>query len=200
MPRSKNTAPIKVDKYSKAQPQVSPITWISIAGFFVVILAIILIFSPNNPEKIYNAYTAYGVEGLPKDHPFYQMDYEGGFLKTGLEDLIEKEEVVILYIGYAQCTGCQAHIVPFATYFESTGMNDYTDKVYYMDVTQDGKGFEALAAKYSQIVDSTPQLIIFINGELADIYAAANADTSTTALINSNIRNFYEDAIDLINE
>ncbi|MDY0295472.1 MAG: hypothetical protein RBQ71_06660 [Acholeplasmataceae bacterium] len=200
MPRSSNKAPIKVDKYSQAQPKVSPITWISIAGFFVVILAIIFIFSPNNQEKIYNAYTTYGVEDLPKDHPFYQVDYNGGLFKKGLEDLLEKEEVVILYIGYAQCSGCQAHIVPFATYFESTGMNEYVDKVYYMDVTQDGKGFEALAAKYAGIVDSTPQLILFINGEMADIYAAANADTSSTALINSNVRNFYEDAIDIINE
>ena len=200
MPRSSNKAPIKVDKYSQAQPKVSPITWISIAGFFVVVLALVLIFSPNNKEKIYNAYTAYGVTELSKDHPFYEANYEGGLFSKGIEDAIAKDDVVLVYIGYAACTGCQAHIVPFANYFESTGMNEYVDKIYYLDVSADTKGFEALAAKYSAIVDSTPQLVLFINGEYADIYAAANEDTSSTTKINSNVRNFYEDAIDLINE
>lgn len=200
MPSSSKKAPIKVDKYSQTKPKVHPLTWISIAGFFVVVLLLIVIFSPSNQEKIYNAYSVYGVEDLPKDHPLYQVNYEGGLFKKGIEDLIASEEVVILYIGYAACTGCQAHVVPISTYFVSTGMNEYTDKVYYLDVSADTKGFAELATKYSEVVDSTPQIMVFINGEFADIYAAGETDSSTPTVINSNIRNFYENAIELINE
>ncbi len=200
MARSNTAKPVKVDKYNKNQNKVHPITWISIAGFFVIILAIFLIFSPTNQEKIYKAYTAMGVTTMPEDHPLYQVTYDGSLFKKGLKDILEKEEVVILYIGYAACPNCQSHVTPISTYFSSTGMNEYTDHVYYLDTTQDVKGFDALAAKYSQIVDSTPQIMVFVDGEIVKLYTPETADTSTPALINRNMRTFYEDSIALINE
>lgn len=198
MPRSSNSINVKVDKYNQNQAKVSPITWIAIGGFFVVILALLLIFSPNNPERIYNAYTAYGVTDLSKDHPLYQVSYEGGLFKKGLEDIIEKEEVVVVFIGYAACPGCQAHVAPLSKYFDSTGMGEYVDKVYYLDTTKDLEGYNSLAAKYSQIVETTPQIALIIDGELVKIYVPAENLTATD--INRNMRTFFEDSIDLINE
>lgn len=199
MPRSSNSAPVKVDKYNQNQATIHPITWAAIGGFFVVILALLLIFSPNNQERIYNAYTAYGVTELPKDHPLYQVDYEGGLFKKGLEDIIEKDEVVVLLIGFAACPGCQSHVAPLSKYFESTGMNEYVDRIYYLDTTKDLNGFEKLAATYPEIVETTPQIILFINGELVKLYTPDQADTSTETAINRNMRDFFEDSIDLIN-
>ncbi len=199
MARTANAKPAKIDKYNKNQSNVSPFTWISIAGFFLAIIVLLIVLTPNNPEKILKAYEAYGVTTMPEDHPLYQIKYEGSLFKKGLKDIIEKEEVVIVYIGYAACPGCQTHVTPISTYFTSTGMNQYTDKVYYMDVTADIKGFEALSAAHAGFATSTPQIALFINGEMVKLYAAANADTSTSTMINRNIRNFYEDGIDLIN-
>lgn len=198
MPRSSNKQAVKVDKYKQNQTQIHPITWISIAGFFVVILAIFLIFSPSNQEKTYKAYTAYGVTTMPEDHPLYQVNFKSTLFKKGLDKLIDKEDVVVLYIGYAACTSCQSHVTPISTYFTSTGMNEYVDRVYYLDPSQDTDGFYALSALYSQILESTPQIMVFIDGELVKLYTPETADTSTTAMINRNIRTFYEDAIKLI--
>lgn len=199
MPRSSNTAPVKVDKYNQNQAKIHPITWAAIGGFFVVILVLVLIFSPNNQERIYNAYTAYGVTDLSKDHPLYQLDYDGSLFKKGIEDVIEKEEVVVLFVGFAACPGCQSHVAPLSSYFESTGMDEYVDRIYYLDTTKDLKGYEKLAEKYSEIVETTPQIVLFIDGELVKLYTPDQADTSTPAAINRNMRNFFEDSIDLIN-
>lgn len=191
---------VKIDKYNRNQAPIHPITWITIASIFVVILGIIIIFSPNNQERIYNAYVANGVTTLPKDHPLKQVTYNGGLFQKGLKKIIEQEEVVILYIGYPQCPGCQSHITPVATYFKSTGMDDYTDYVYYIDVVNDTKGFETLRSNYSLIQTATPQIALFINGELVDIYNAAISNPTTTQQINAAISGFYTKAIGLINQ
>ncbi|MDY0074710.1 MAG: hypothetical protein WC992_02530 [Acholeplasmataceae bacterium] len=199
MPRSSNKAPVKIDKYNQAEPKIHPVTWISIASFFVIIIALLIIFTPNNQEKIYKAYTTYGVTTLPKDHPLYQVSYDGSLFRKGAKDIIEDNEVVILYIGYAQCPDCQSHITPFSTYFESTGMDEYVSRIYYIDVTQDPKGTEALVTAHPEFKDTTPQIALFINGEVAHIYVASEHDISTSQKINQNVRGFYEEAIDLIN-
>lgn len=191
---------VKIDKYNKSQAPIHPITWITIASIFVVILGIIIIFTPNNQEKIYNAYVANGVTTLSKDHPLKQVTYNGGLFQKGLKKIIEQEEVVVLYIGYAQCPGCQSHITPVANYFNSTGMNQYTDHVYYIDIVQDTKGFEILRSQYALIQAATPQIALFINGELVDIYNAAISNPTTPQQINAAISGFYTKAIGLINQ
>ena len=50
-----------------------------------------------------------GVTTMPEDHPLYQVTYD--LFKKGLKDILEKEEVVILYIGYAACPNCQTHVI-----------------------------------------------------------------------------------------
>jgi len=199
MPRSSNSAPVKVDKYNN-QAKVPLAVWLSIAGFFVVVLALLAIFTPNNQEKIYNAYTTFGVTTMPKDHPLYQVKYDGGLFRKGLSDILEDEEVVIVYFGFASCPGCQAHVTPISTYFTSTGMNDYVDRVYYLDVSQETKGFDTLRAEFSQIQTTTPQIALFIDGQLVEIYVATEANASNATQINRNIRDFYENSIDKINE
>ncbi|OHE26676.1 MAG: hypothetical protein A2Z84_07880 [Tenericutes bacterium GWA2_35_7] len=68
-----------------------------------------------------------------------------------------------------------------------------------MDTSNDLNGFNALSAAFEEIVDSTPQLVIFINGEIVDIYNAQGVNPSDATAINRAIRTFYEDGIDLIN-
>ncbi|HAX03442.1 MAG: hypothetical protein A2Y45_00220 [Tenericutes bacterium GWC2_34_14] len=199
MPRSSNTTSVKVDKYNQNQAKVSPLTWVAIAGFFVSIILILVLLTPNNQEKILEAYEAYGVTTMPENHPLYSLKYDGSLFKKGLEDVIADDEVVILYIGYAACPACQAHITAISTYFTSTGMNEYVDRIYYMDTSNDLNGFNALSAAFEEIVDSTPQLVIFINGEIVDIYNAQGVNPSDATAINRAIRTFYEDGIDLIN-
>ena len=65
MPRSSNTTSVKVDKYNQNQAKVSPLTWVAIAGFFVSIILILVLLTPNNQEKILEAYEAYGVTTMP---------------------------------------------------------------------------------------------------------------------------------------
>lgn len=199
MPRSSNSTSVKVDKYNN-QAKVPLAVWLSIAGFFVVILGLLVIFTPNNQEKIYEAYTAYGVTTMPEDHPLYQVKYEGGLFRKGLEDILADEELVVVYFGFAACPGCQAHVTPISTYFTSTGMNEYVDKVYYLDVSQETKGFDVLRAEFTEIQTTTPQIAFFMNGELVEIYVATEANAPDATQINRNIRDFYNNSIDLINE
>lgn len=199
MPRANNSKPIKIDKYANS-PKVPLAVWLSIAGFFVVVLTLLVIFTPNNQEKIYNAYTTYGVTTMPKDHPLYQVKYDNGLFRKGLADILEDEEVVIVYFGFAACPGCQAHVTPISTYFLSTGMNEYVDRVYYLDVSQETKGFDALRAANTEIQTTTPQMALFIDGELVEIYVATEANASNATQINRNIRDFYENSILKINE
>lgn len=195
---NKNIKKVRVDKYSQGN-RISPATLYAMLGFIVVVFAIIAIFSPSNQEKIYNAYQAYGVTTLPEDHPFYQVDYDGGLFSKGVEDYITSGEPTIVVLGFASCGGCQAHITPFATYFESTGVSEFIDRVYYYDVSVDQKGFAEFQGMFPEIPGSTPQIILFMDGEIVAHYFATTENATNATDINRNVRDFYEDALELIN-
>jgi thiol-disulfide isomerase/thioredoxin len=193
MARNKKVKKVKVDKYSKVEPQVSKWTIIGIAGF-IVVMALLVIFSmPNNQQKIYNAYKPYVTSThFTKDHPFYQLN------TRQVRSRIDKDEVFILYIGNERCQGCVAAIGAFERYFKSEGMNEEVKYIYYFVPQNDPAGTEKLMTDYPLIQDVTPQLILFINGEIVLSYQ--HPANPTEQSINSAVKKFFVDGLALIRE
>jgi hypothetical protein len=192
------------DKYSKVTPKVHPLTVAIIAGFFVVIIGLILIFTPSNQEKIYDAYkSGSNTNFFTEDHPFFEVTYKGSLFRRGLERIIEKEEIVVLYIGTTSCAACLKHIGAYDHYFDLEKMSDFVDRIYYLDSATDLNGFKELFENYQQITAATPQLIVFKDGEILATYTAPTTipPTQTEAqAINSAVQLFYRNVVSTLNE
>jgi thiol-disulfide isomerase/thioredoxin len=192
------------DKYSKVTPKVHPSTVAIIAAFFVITISLILIFTPSNQEKIYDSYkSGSNTTFFTEDHPFFEVTYDGSLFRRGLERIIEKDEVVVLYIGFSTCPACLTHIGAFDYYFEQEGMDEIVDRIYYLNAADDPKGFEKLFGDYPEVTSATPQLMVFKNGEILATYSAPTSTppTQTEAqAINTQVRDFYRNALELLNE
>ncbi|BCR36212.1 thioredoxin family protein [Mariniplasma anaerobium] len=186
------------DKYTKVKPKVHPITITAIVGFFVLIVALIIILQPTNRESIYNAYSPYSTNDLTEDHPFYEVNYKSTLFKKGLKSIIEDEALVFVYIGSPDCTSCQAHIGAFQKYYESLEMDQYVDTIYYLNPSEDLDQFEDFVLDYEGVKETTPQLIVFQDGEILYQFEVVSAEDSQ--LLNRSVRDFYEDVIDLLAE
>jgi hypothetical protein len=186
------------DKYNKLDPKVHPLTYVSIIGFFVLIFGIIFALQPTNKELIYLAYEPTATSDFTEDHPFYQVNYESTLFKVGLEKLITKNEIVIVYIGYSGCASCQKHIGAFEKYFYSENFDEVVSTIYYLNVLEDGEGFVKMQQEYTTVTTSTPQLLVFKNGEIIANFTVVS--TEDTQLLNRSVRDFYRDAIITINE
>lgn len=185
----------KVDKYSKVEPEISKWTLIGVIGFFVVLTLLVVFSFPSNEEKIYNAYKPYVTSTyFTKDHPFYQLNIKQ------VRKHIENDEAFILYIGYEQCSACISVIGPMQRYFFEQNVNELVDHVYYLNPYTDITGVEKLMTDYPLINDSTPQILLFINGEIVLTYQPPVAQSPTTAQINTAVKNFFSDSYDMINE
>ena len=188
---------IKVDKYSKVEPKIHPITIASIIGFFVVVFGLILIFQPTNQEKIHEAYALYNVE-ITEDHPFYQVNYRGGLFKKGLNKIISQEEVVVVYVGFAACPACQTHVKGFESYYHSEGLDEHVSRIYYIDPTQNQGDFENFQEAFPEILNTTPQILVFMGGEIVESYSPGESTEQTE--INRSIRDFYRAVVTKITE
>jgi thiol-disulfide isomerase/thioredoxin len=186
------------DKYTKVKPKVHPITIAATVGFFVVIIALIIILQPTNRERIYNAYSPYSTNDLTEDHPFYEVNYKSTLFKKGLKSIIEEEDLVFVYVGSPDCTSCQAHIGAFQKYYDSLSMNEYVDTIYYINPSEDIDQFEDFVADYEGVAETTPQLIVFQDGEILTQFVVQTGEVSQ--LLNRSVRDFYEDVIDLLAE
>jgi len=185
------------DKYTKVEPKIHPITLIAIASFFVVVLAIIFIFKPSDQKVIYTAYEPYATSDFTEDHPFVTVAYDSKLFSKGFDKILEEDEVVALYIGYPTCPSCQAHIGAFEKYYHSEGFDEYVSQIYYMDPNDDLDSVNAVLENFTDVEATTPQLLIFHNGELISIFVPLSSEDATA--INRSVRDFYLDAIDLIN-
>ncbi|MDO9628630.1 MAG: thioredoxin family protein [Acholeplasmataceae bacterium] len=192
-----NVKKIKIDKYNKVEPKVHPITIASIIGFFVIVFGLILIFQPTNQEKIAKSYELYNIE-LTEDHPFYQVTYGSKLFKRGLDKIIAKEEVVVVYVGFPSCPACQTHIKGFESYFRSENVEDYTSKIYYINPNENVADFVKFQTAFPSIINSTPQLLVFIDGELVTQFSPGSSTAQTD--INRSIRDFYRAAVIKITE
>ena len=185
----------KPDKYSKVQPKIHPLTYAGIIGFFVIVLGLILIFQPSPSEIIYDSYTAAPVQnstgGFTEDHPFVEVTYKGGLFKRGLEKIIEKDEIVFLLISTPSCPVCTQHMGAFQSYFFSREMTDFVDRIYYLNPLTDAKGFETLQSTYEDIGNFTPQLIVFKNGEIVEMFEVVS--NTVVSDMNRSVRDFYVD-------
>ncbi|PKK96882.1 MAG: hypothetical protein CVV58_04090 [Tenericutes bacterium HGW-Tenericutes-3] len=186
------------NKYAKIEPKIHPLTIAAIVGFLVVVIGLIFIFKPHDDTIIYASYEATATSDFTEDHPFVTVSYEGTLFKRGLEKIIAKEEIVLVYIGFSECPSCQAHIGAFQKYYLSEGFDDYVSKIYYLNTSEDLDGVTALTEMYDEVLTSTPQLIVFMNGEIIDVFTPVSSDD--TAAINRSVRDFYRDAIAVINE
>jgi hypothetical protein len=190
---------IKVDKYSKVQPKVPPLTLGIIIGSLVLIFALILIFRPTNQTVVYKSYNIFVSDSrFTEDHPFYQVNYKSSLFNKGLDKIIEQDEVVIVYVGYTGCQSCLVHIAPFQAYFESEGMDAYVDYIYYLDPSKNLKEFEAFQTAFSEVKQTTPQLIVFLNGEIIESFEPQSSEDMQ--LVNRSVRDFYRAAKAQIDE
>lgn len=180
------------DKYNKVTPKVHPYTYVGIIGFIMIIVGLIFIFMPTEKEKIYQSYISQqnvDKEFFKKDHPFDQVKYKSSLFNKGLEDIIDDEEFVMLYIGNPSCAACVNNIGAFQYYYDLTDMNEYFDRIYYLNNAEDPKGLATLNESYQQITTATPQLVIFHNGTIIRTFTVAS-ETDRTA-INSNAYLFF---------
>ncbi len=180
------------DKYNKVEPKVSTGILVSIAAVVVVVLILVFVAIPSNAEKIYNAYEETADEYFTEDHPFY------GINGNQLDRYIDNDDTFLLYISSADCVSCQEHIGTLQRYFESTGADDVFENIYYFDTAEYPNAFLDLADTISAINSTTPQFILFVDGELE---LTLNANLSTTDQTrNTNVRTFFEDAIAAVEE
>ena len=90
-----------------------------------------------------------------------------------MKTLNRKEEIVIVYIGSAECPSCQVHIGAFQKYFASEGFDDYVSQIYYLNSNNDLEGVTTMSELYPEVVASTPQLVVFKDGAVVN-YDAKN--------------------------
>jgi thiol-disulfide isomerase/thioredoxin len=186
------------DKYNKLAPKVHPLTYVSIIGFLVIVFGIIFALRPSNEELIYLAYEPTATSDFTEDHPFYQVQYESSLFKVGLDKIIDKNEIVLVYIGNSTCASCQAHIGAFQKYFYSQNFDDLVSTIYYLNTSEDLDGFSVFSDGYLEVTDLTPQLLVFQNGVVIQSFTPVS--TEDTQALNRSVRDFYDEAIVLINE
>ena len=181
------------DKYNKVTPKVHPYTYVGILGFLIVIVGLIFIFMPTEKEKIYTSYISQqnvDKEFFKKDHPFDQVKYKSTLFNKGLDNILDDEELVILYIGNPLCAACVNNIGAFAHYYNLFEMNEFFDQIYYLNNAEDPKGLEALNESYQQITTSTPQLVVFHNGTIIRTFQVGSGTDRTS--INQAVFLFYQ--------
>lgn len=186
------------DKYSKVAPKVHPLTYVSIIGFLVIVFGIIFALKPSNEELIYLAYEATATSDFTEDHPFYQVQYESSLFKVGLDKIIDKNEIVLVYVGYSGCESCQKHIGAFQKYFYTQNFDEIVSTIYYLNIQEDADGFAALRVDLPEVLESTPQLFVIQNGVIIQSFTPVS--TEDTQALNRSVRDFYDEAIVLINE
>lgn len=180
------------NKYHKIQPKVHPLTIVSIVGFFVLIFGLIWLFQPTDSEKIYSSYELYAdTEFFTEDHPFVTVEYKSGLFKKGLDKLIDQEDVLFLYIGSAECTGCQAVIGAFEHYYLQFEMTDYVDQIYYLNASEQPNDVTKLAELYDEITTTTPQFIVFVDGVIVETYTTTSSTDRQD--INYSVYTFFDD-------
>lgn len=187
------------DKYTKVKPKVHPLTISAIVGFFVLVIALIIVLQPTNKDLVYSQYSQFASNDLTKDHPFYEVNYKSTLFSKGLKKVIENEDIVFVYIGSPGCESCQAHIGAFQKYYDQLELNAYIKTIYYLNPSTDLTQFEEFMADFEDVKGETPQLIVFKNGEILDQFEVADETVSphltAEQRINASVRKFYERVI-----
>ena len=188
------------DKYNVVEPKVSIGIVVSIVAFIAVALILILVAIPSNSERIYAAYADTANEYFTEDHPFYEIN------GSKVERMVDKEETFLLLISSSDCTACQSLIGTLERYFQDpekvatvdgVKINELFDEIYYLSPLDDPSGYADVIQNIDALVDATPQLVLFMNGEIVETYNTGGTDTQT---INAYVRDFYEAVITAVSE
>ncbi|MCF7933073.1 MAG: hypothetical protein K9K93_07880 [Acholeplasmataceae bacterium] len=185
------------DKYNKVKPKVHPITIGSIALFLIIVFAVILFVGPSDSEVLYSEYQFSGY-ALPDDfteeHPFVEIQYDNGFLgfSRGLEKMIEKEEIVLVFFGSETCESCVQHIGAIQKYFFEEGVDQYIDTFYYFNPANQLEEFEALTTDHPEITQTTPQIVLFKDGVAVATFQPSGTDEQS---INRSVKAYFLDEV-----
>lgn len=180
--------------YNQVKPKVPKEVIYGIVAVVTFIIALFLFTLESNASKIYKAYST-STSTLTESHPFYEITYQGGLFSEGIKDKIANKETFILYIGSPQCPACVQTIGQVETFFRDInfGVDQYLDEIYYY---QDFVGGNASKDRNDFLEDlptitrTTPQMILFVDGEIALRYTPP-AEGGNIA---TNVRNFFVDA------
>ncbi|MCK9236355.1 MAG: hypothetical protein WC225_05730 [Acholeplasmataceae bacterium] len=186
------------DKYPKIKPKVHPITISVIIGAVVLITALIIALQPSNSKRIYQSYHTSATRDFTEDHPFYEVNYKSSLFKKGLDKILDQNEVVLVYIGSPTCTSCVGHIGAFQRYYNSTNFNQYVDKIYYYSPGHSPKQFETFMSDHPLVLNQTPQLILFVDGEVAMQYQVGSTEDSQVLL--RSVRDYYNSMKDFLDQ
>ncbi len=180
------------DKYNKVEPKISIGILVSILTVVAVAVILVIIAIPSNSEKIYLSYMDTANEYFTEDHPYYEVD------ASKVERMISRDDTFILFISSPDCATCQDHIGTIQRYFESTGAQEQFDRIYYLNPLEDPTAFTRLVDANDNISSATPQMFVFVNGEIAESFDSTLSTSDQTR--NTNVRTFFEDAIAALEE
>jgi hypothetical protein len=184
--------------YNQVKPKVPKEVIYGFLAFVVVLFGLFLTTLQSNKAKIYDIYSTTAA-AITEDHPFYELSYNGGLFREGLKDKIENKETFILYIGSPLCPACVQTIGRVETFFSdvNVGVNDQFDQIYYYNDFVGGQASgdrKAFLEGVPSVVRTTPQLLLFVNGEIVLRYIAPDQNGN----IATNVRNFFLDAKNLL--
>ncbi len=179
------------DKYNKLEPKIPKEVIFSLIGFVVIIIALFIIITPSNAQRIYQAFEATDVnDSFTEDHPFYEVN------ANQLERRINSEDYVFVFFGTPDSDAAVAYLGTFQKYFENDDIDQYVNHIYYFNPAEDEDGFADLQETYDDLSSSNFQAALFINGEYA-VKFASNGITDDQ-LINRAVNDFYQDSVDAI--
>lgn len=188
------------DKYQHVNRTIPKEVLIGILSVIGVVLLLFLLTIKSNAAAIYDAYSVQVGSKLTEDHPYYEIDYQNGFLSKGLESVIEDETLVLLYIGSPVCPTCVTTIGTIESYFNSVeGINEAFDTIYYLRFdgpatgTQPTDDIQAFLNDYPQIQQTTPQLMLISNGVIVLQYFVDANETPERAA-----RDFFEAVLNYV--
>jgi thiol-disulfide isomerase/thioredoxin len=184
--------------YNQVKPKVPKEVLYGFLAFVIVLIVLFLTTLQSNQAKIFDMYSTTSAT-ISEDHPFYELTYNGGLFSEGLKDKIENKETFILYIGSPFCPACVQTIGQVETFFSdlNVGVSNVLDQIFYYNDFVGGPASgdrNAFLEGVPSIVRTTPQLFLFVDGEIALTYTAP-AQGGNVA---TNVRNFFLDAKNLL--
>lgn len=180
--------------YNQVKPKVPKEVLYGFLAFVVVLFVLYLTTLQSNEAKILDIYST-TTATITEDHPFYELTYNGGLFSEGLKDKIANKETFILYIGSPFCPACVQTIGQVETFFsdDNVGVSETINQIFYYNDFVGGAASgdrNDFLEGVPSIVRTTPQLLLFVDGEVVLTYTAPAQGGN----IATNVRNFFLDA------
>ncbi|MCK9233970.1 MAG: hypothetical protein RBS76_01835 [Acholeplasmatales bacterium] len=173
------------NKYSRLKPKIKPLPFI-IMGIIVVVIAVFIIVLKPNPKKQF--YQDYNIKRVAEDEGYL---FEEVTVKA-LKKKNNKEEKMIVYIGYSDCGNCQAEVKYYYKEFYKQNLNEDFKKIYYLNLRKvKDKDFQELAnlgvTFDEQQQQINPFLIYYEEGQVKERHEGLGGEGFA-----AKIQTFYE--------